>query len=158
MKFLTGCLTAIGGLVVLVIAIGIFVAGNTPTDPVERKAAQKAIEKKMEQKGEEFLDQAQRRAAERSAEQLKIGPSSIRSDSFASYVGFPVTNRTDKLLTYADFHVVFYDKDGKELGKGLANTTNLPAGETRMLEALAMEIDLQRVARHEVSFGNSMFK
>jgi len=147
MKLIKGLFMLVGGGVCLMIALMVVVAMNVPTDPQAVEAAT-----------ERFMEEAQQSAAKRSAQKLKVGTSALRHDTYASYVSFPVTNTTSKLLSYADFKVYFYDKKGKVIASSIANTTNIPAGETRTLEALVTQLDRQRVARHAVEFGNSMFE
>lgn len=156
MKLFKGCLTAIGALVLLIIGLGVLV--SISQSPEERAQSQRRIEKDLQKQGEAYLKEAAKDMAATSATKLKLGQASMRSDGIGNvYVTFTVTNTTPQLCSYADFKVVFYDAKGKVMGTGMGNVANIPAGESRTIDAMAINISTSKVSKYVVEHGNSMF-
>ena len=86
-------------------------------------------------------------------ELLKV---SSKSSYGSIYVYATVRNNTDKLCSYAQVNVSFYDKGDKVVGTGMGNTTNLAAGATRVVTCIAMEIE--NSVRYEANVENTMFQ
>jgi hypothetical protein len=63
-----------------------------------------------------------------------------------------VKNNTNKLASYVEVSVTFFDKDGTVVGTGMGNTTNFAAGKERTIDALAMNIE--DAAKYEVDITN----
>lgn len=74
----------------------------------------------------------------------------------AIHVYCTVKNTTDRLASYVGVEIVCYDKNGIVIGTGIGNTANLPAYDTRVIEAIA--VDVPRVNTYEVIVSTAIFK
>ncbi|TDW99364.1 FxLYD domain-containing protein [Dinghuibacter silviterrae] len=59
-----------------------------------------------------------------------------------------VQNNSSQLMDYVQVSASFYDKNGKVVGTGMGNTTNLAAGAKRTIEVIGINID--SAARYEL--------
>lgn len=67
-----------------------------------------------------------------------------------------VKNNTNKLVSYMDIKATFYDKDGKIVGTGMGNATNLAAGAEKTVDVMALDID--NADKYEVQVDNIMYQ
>lgn len=87
--------------------------------------------------------------------EIEILQSTPKSDGYANYVHVRVRNNTNKLCTYADLSVTYFDKAGNIVGTGMGNTSNLAAGAERTIDCIAMNIE--GADKYEVQVGNVMW-
>jgi hypothetical protein len=66
-----------------------------------------------------------------------------------------VQNNTDELKDYVEVKATFYDKNGKLVGTGMGNTTNLAAHAKRVIDIQGMDID--NGAKYELEVKDSPF-
>ena len=70
------------------------------------------------------------------------------SNGFSANVTGTLTNNIDSDKSYVQVEYTFYDKDGAQIGTGLANTSNLKAGGIWKFEAMS-GVDPDEVASYE---------
>jgi len=72
------------------------------------------------------------------------------------HVYFEVTNTSQKLCTYADFKILFTNRRDLAVGTGAANVTNIPAGGTKTVRGIGL--DIQGADAYYVYPKNCMFE
>lgn len=66
-----------------------------------------------------------------------------------------VRNNSTRLLDYVQCNATWYDRDGRVVGTGLGNTTNLASGATRVIDVLGMNVE--EAARYTVEVQEGFF-
>lgn len=67
-----------------------------------------------------------------------------------------VKNTTDELCEAAALKVIYYDEAGKVVGTGNGNALNIPAGETRVVDCLA--VDVKNPKRYDVQVDATIWQ
>ena len=72
-------------------------------------------------------------------------------------VYFKITNKTDRLCSYAAFNVYFYDSRDEVVGSGFGNVTNIPAQGAKRAHAIGLDIHGAKKVSVQLS-GYPMFE
>jgi hypothetical protein len=67
-----------------------------------------------------------------------------------------VQNNDSELQDYVEVKATWFDKDGKIVGTGMGNTTNLAANAKRVIDVQGMEVD--NAAKYELEVSTSPFQ
>lgn len=73
-----------------------------------------------------------------------------------TFVYADVKNNTDKLCQVVTLQVVYKDSTGKTVGTGAGVLNNLPAGETRTVECIA--VNIQGATKYTVAVETALFE
>lgn len=130
-KMLGGCLSIIGGLVVLLLVLGLAMgSGEEKADFVSTS----------NQGGEATEAEATSQEEQKEEPQAKytISDEEAVVDEFTYKIVGILTNNSGHDCTYVQVEYNLYDADGNQVGTALANINNLKEGGTWKFEAIAL--------------------
>ncbi len=128
------------------IIVGLFIVIGVIATPAEDTAK---ASKKAKTSTEEPVVKEEKKP------KIEILQTTEKGDSFSRTVYVRAKNNTNKLCSYCEFNVTYFDANGKIVGTGMGNTTNFAAGSERTIECIALEIE--GAAKFEVQQGTVMF-
>jgi hypothetical protein len=65
-------------------------------------------------------------------------------------------NISNKLITYIGMKSIYYDKNGKIVGTGMGNSTNIGSNDTKVLDILGM--DIQNAKKYKIQVEDVSFE
>lgn len=85
-------------------------------------------------------DEAKAAANTESVEDITVVQSSQTNTEQLSTTHVEIKNNTAKLLTAGSIKVIYKNKEGQIVGTGNGAILNLPAGQTKVVDCLAMDV------------------
>lgn len=74
------------------------------------------------------------------------------TDTTIHTIHVEVRNNSDAIKDFVEINATWYDANGKIVGTGMGNTTNLPSKEKRTIDVMGMNIE--KASKYELSIAD----